>query len=201
MRHPASALIVAFAFGKSAHAQTVVFSTDFNADAPGANTVPGGFHLTRGNTEVLGTGDNGEFFDVQPGNGYYVSLVGTGIDADPAGLATDLTFDAGDYALTFDLTGNSQGATDETVTVGLGSFSESVQLAAADFNAPFQAQTFFFTSTLGGALTFSTVDSPGETNDQLGALIDNVVLTSVPEPATAALLAGVPLLITRRRRR
>ncbi len=201
----------------SAHAESVVFSADFDAETPGLNTAPSGFNLTRGNTDLLGSGVNGTAFDLQPGNGYYVSLVGTGADNGAAALATNEIFEAGEYLLTFDLTGNSQAATDEIVTVGLGAFSQSIQLDAADFDSPFELQSFTFTTDTAGALTFETIDSPGEINDELGALIDNITLslvapaaapaggsgtvTAVPSPAALpAGILGLSALLIRRRR-
>lgn len=180
MKNLPVALTAALALSATANAESVVFTADFDADTPGLNTAPAGFNLTRGNVDLLGTGDNGVETDLQPGNGYYVSLVGSGSGA--AGLATNQTFEAGEYELTFDLTGNNQGATDETVTVGLGSFSESIQLDAANAFDPFSGQSFSFNSDAAGALTFDTFDSPGVTGgDDLGALIDNIVLTRIDD--------------------
>ena len=181
MKHLPTALLAALAVTATAHAESVVFSADFNDDAPGLNTTPAGFNLTQGDVDLLGIGPQGEFFNLQPGNGYYVSLVGSGTGVGPGGLATDETFEAGEYELTFDLTGNSQVATDELVTVGLGSFSESIQLDAANAFDPFSGQSFTFTSDVAGALTFTTVDTPGDTDDQFGALIDNIVLTLIDD--------------------
>ena len=180
MKHLPTALIAALAVTATAHAESVVFSADFDADVPGLNTSPAGFNLTRGNTDLLGDGPNGLETDLQPGNGYYVSLVGSGSGA--AGLSTDQIFEAGEYELTFDLAGNNQGATDELVEVSLGSFTESIQLLAANAFDPFSGQSFSFITDVAGTLNFDTFDSPGVTDgDDLGALIDNVVLSLVDD--------------------
>lgn len=78
------------------------------------------------------------------------------------------------------------GAGTQGVQVSLGSFAATVMETAAGGSAP-QWQRFSALVDLGTAgsavLRFAAVG----TSDMAGGLIDNVVVTAVPEPATAAL--------------
>lgn len=183
----ASAALIACAVWAQGSAAGVVLSDNFNADAQTLNwagdssfaSLPDPSIAGQSSTDLIGTG----FYDFYPGNGNYVDLDGSsGTGNNPAGvLKSKTSFGAGTYTLSFDLAGNARGAANQTTIVTLGGTTvASLNLSSSD---PFTLHTFTFTTT-GGNLMFLE-QGP---SDQQGNILDNVTLTSVPEPTTWALM-------------
>jgi hypothetical protein len=147
--------------------------------------------------DLIGPG----LFDFHPGNGNYVDLDGsTAGGVNPAGqLTSNATFGPGNYVLTFTLGGNDRNAPNQTTVVTLGTqILGTFDLASND---PFITRTIAFTvSGPGGALQF-TDNGP---SDFQGNLLDNVVLTAVPEASTWAMMLlgflGVGFMAYRRKK-
>lgn len=172
----------------------VVLSDNFNSDAQTLNwsgdatfsSLPGPASQGPGlaSTDLIGTG----FFDFYPGNGNYVDLDGTtGNDNLPfAGiLQSNASVGAGKYTLSFDLGGNARGAAAKTTDVYLG----STLVASLTLNSGSPLTLYSYTaSTTGGNLVFDELGP----SDQQGNILDNVTMSSVPEPASwAMMLLGV----------
>jgi hypothetical protein len=169
-----------------------VFSDTFDADALQLNAVPTNWTLgNAGAVDVIGAPG---FFDLLPGNGRYVDLDGSnGL----AGLLqTSFASDAGTlYTATFQLGGNQRDGSTDAVTVNFGSATLTLPIGATD---PFTTYSISTTST-GGALQLSFLDGR---DGNIGALLDNVSITAVPEPTSVALmLAGIAALAFSARRR
>jgi hypothetical protein len=136
------------------------------------------------------------FFPELAFSGNSVDLDGsTGNGIDPTGqLQSVASFGLGDYAVTFMLSGNHRGAPQQTTVVSLGNQSFSI----TPVDDVYQAYSFTF---LGASGQLSFLDN-GPSNQQ-GNLLDNVVLSAVPEPSTWAMMilgfAGVGFLAYRRR--
>lgn len=185
----------------------VIFQDNFDAQnggnyGLGITTLTG--WIVTGNVDLKGAGLNMTAHDFYPGNGLYLDLDGSntgGPIGSNATIETEMVFGPDVYQLTFFLGVNPdiwfQGCTtcglDNTLTVAIGSFTRTYNATAAG-----QQITEVFTTT-GGALSFAN----GGPIDATGSILDNVVLSTVPEPATAALTAGALLAFTilvRRRR-
>lgn len=154
----------------------VVFSDNFNAESQGLNyTGFSNWTVSGGTVDVIGT----SFFQFLPTTyGNYVDLDGSTGNAGI--LSTTQSFAAGTYTLSFILAGNHRNAANESVTVSLGDFSQTISGLG---QSAITAQTITFTTT-GGQLKF---DHAG--GDNIGLLLDNVQLSSaVPEPATWAMM-------------
>lgn len=173
-----SALAVAsllFIAGVPAAHASVVFSENFENEGPVALNYNSfnQFSVTSGTVDLIGNG----FFDFYSTQGRYVDLDGSTGDA---GLfATTNVFQAGTYSLKFLLGGNARGGSD-TVRVSLGDFVQDITLAS---NAGLTSQSFTFTTTTAGALSFQNFGG-----DNVGLILDDVSVAAVPEPATWALL-------------
>ena len=129
--------------------------------------------------DLIGTG----FFNLIPGNGLYVDLDGS--NTGPGLFATVMAFAPGTYLVEFALGGSHRSST-ETVTVSLGNWSEVFTLNDTD---PFTLISRTI-STTGGTLRFQNgVDA----SPDVGALLDNVSVSAVPEPATLAVFGGIAL--------
>ena len=184
----------AMVLSASAHATGWTWSDDFNGNAGGLNTVPAGWTISGTNASVDIIPEGGQF-NFLPGNGEFVDLDGS------TGHAATLskTFSGladGQYALTFELAGNHRDGGTEFTTV-------SISNGADGHYTPGQNDDAYHTiygHAVGGVLTISFYDN---SNDNVGALLDNVNLSAVPEPGNMVLmLAGLAAIgaVARRRR-
>ena len=174
---------------QGASATTTYLSDNFNSDTQALNW-PGDSVFTsvavpQGNGQVSSTDLIGPGFYnyCQAGQGNCVDLDGsTGSGNYPAGeLQSTSTFAAGNYGVAFTLSGNDRGAPAQTTDIYLG--TTLVASITLDSSTPWKSY-YYSTSTSGGNLTF-VEEGP---SDNQGNLLDNVSLTSVPEPATWAMM-------------
>lgn len=172
----------------------VIFSDDFDASAGGLNVVPTGWTVTDGTVDVVGGG-----FCLA---GQCVDLDGSTRDAGV--LSRTFTLMGGvEYVLSFDLSGNQRGGTDD-VLVTFGSATRLFDDLAS--GSPYTGYSLSFTPGSDGEYTLSFANAGG---DNIGAVLENVVITAldgdpgeVPEPASVALagLGLAALYLTRRKR-
>jgi PEP-CTERM motif len=167
---------------------TTLFTDNFNTENGGVGVLNySGFSqwsVSGGAVDLIGNG----FFDFYPGNGLYVDLDGTMLQA---GLSTStpIPLITGTYTLQFALGGSQRGDTN-TVQVTFGAFySESFVLASSD---PLNLITRTFSVTGPGSASLTFKNNGG---DNVGAILDNVRLDSVetlppavPEPASMTLI-------------
>ncbi len=196
----AGALIGALGFAQNSYAD-IVLSDNFNADTPQMLNWPGDSTFVStgapASVDLIGVGGA---FDFYPGHGNYVDLDGsTGDGHNPAGQLTSVaSFGGGDYSLSFLLGGNARGAANQTTIVTFGGqILGSFDLASGD---PLTSRTINF--TYSGPLA-NLVFTENRPSDQQGNILDDVVLSAVPEPSTWAMMilgfAGVGLLAYRRK--
>jgi hypothetical protein len=168
-------------FAASAQAATVL-SENFNELTPGPSaTSVGAFSTISGtNVDIVGS-VNGSYFPtlcVAPESGNCIDLDGSG--GNPQGiLQSNATFPAGTYYLSFNLIGSQRGNTTST-TVTFGPYSQTFVLASADVSSGIVSNVPV-TLTTPAQLTF-TSNTPGD----LGAVLDNVVISNSPPATTPA---------------
>lgn len=179
-----------------AYAASPLFSDNFDSYAANQlNWTPpasSGWAVSDGTVDLVGAGGT----DLIPGNGSYVDLDGSTRNS---GLFSNYVNLIGGtaYTLSFDLAGSHRGGT-EIVNVNFGSTIASYSLDSAD---PFSTFALNFTPGSDGLYSLGYLNVGG---DNVGALLDNVSVSVVPEPETyAMLLAGLGLVgfISRRRRK
>lgn len=172
-----------------------VFADDFDADALQLNQTSflGGWTVADGTVDLIGAGGS---WDLIPGNGRYVDLDGSTHNAGVFTRMIDLTAGV-TYSASFALAGNQRGYADDVVDVSFGATGISYTLGATD---ALLAHVLTFTPGVSGTFALSFANRGG---DNVGALLDNVAVTAVPEPEAVAML-GAGLLavgfIARRRR-
>ena len=214
MKKLAATGMVALGFGLFSPAAyaTTYFQDNFNAENGGAfelnYTDFTQWTVTGGSVDLVGNGT----YDVLPGNGLYVDLIGSN-HAGPGTLTSmNINLDPGNYQLFFDLAGSNlyKDGNDNTVNVSLGSlFNQSYTLDKFD---PFSTHGGNF--TVGSNQTVSIVFASAGPDDYIGVLLDNVRLNrldsysygkhgAVPEPMTLGLicvaLTAVGMSLRRRR--
>jgi hypothetical protein len=111
-------------------------------------------------------------------------------------LQTKDQFAAGNYTLSFDISGNQRGGSADVLTVSLGSYSQLFTLNPSD---PFQT---IFADVLVPSLSFLTFSLQG--SDNVGIILDNVAVRAVPGPLAGAGLVpllGLGILAMRRRKK
>ncbi|MFN0184031.1 MAG: PEP-CTERM sorting domain-containing protein [Aquabacterium sp.] len=193
MSMPRLIAAAALTLAGAAHAQIVVFTDNFDANALGLNTTPSGWVVSGGTVDIIG---NPGFYDFLPGNGRYVDMDGSTGNAGKMSIQLNLTGGLL-HTLSFDLAGNRRNGGQERVDVSIGTMSSSHSLPQ---NAGFTAYSLQFTPGSTGAYTLSFEGAGG---DNIGMLLDRVQVTAVPEPQTWALLGlGLAAVggIARRRR-
>ena len=202
-----SLLLLAFA-PSSAMATTILFADDFDAEAGSGDGASNesdfgytGFlnwAVSDGTVDLIMDGD---FGIACAGHGKCVDLDGATNDG---GVLTSsaLSLEPGVYTLEFKLGGVSSAFTsgsakaDNIVDVSLGAlFSDSFTI---EWGAAFE--TFVIDIAVGSSTSANLVIA-NRGGDNFGAMLDDVVISHVPEPGTALLLgAGLAALACPRRR-
>lgn len=167
---------------------SVVFADNFDAYSTNiSNPVLSGWTITGGSIDTIANG--GHNLHCAGNTGSCIDLDGSSLSAGT--LSTSFTLNAGwTYELSFDLSGNQRGNLNygaDVVDVSFGDVSQTFELAAG---APWQTYTLNFSPVSAGTYTLSFHNQGG---DNVGALLDNVKVQSVPsqsvpEPASLALL-------------
>lgn len=190
LRHVAC--LAALAAACSAQASTTVFADSFEATALGLNRGPAGWTVSGGTVDVVGPGVWGQLC---LNTGRCVDLDGSTGQAGLLSRSVSLTGGVS-YLLSFDLAGNRRNAGSEQVLVSFGSSSSLLSFADASPTAAWQSFSLSFTPVSSGNYVLSFQNQGAGNN--IGAMLDNVAVTAVPEPGSAALLlaglAGVSLL-------
>jgi hypothetical protein len=165
-------------------ADTLVFSENFESTTVALDvTTAGAFSAIGGsNVDVVGTADNYGFLCAGPESGACVDMSGSGGDSvGQIDLTNPLNLAAGVYELSFDLVGSGRGDTTMT-TVAFGDYLHTFTLASGDITSGIVVDALVNVSGGPTQLTF-TDDSP---NDNIGALLDNVSISSVSAVTTSA---------------
>lgn len=166
-----------------------VFSENFDEVTPalGVSTA-GAFSAIDGtNVDVVGGALFGSLCHA-PESGNCVDMGGTG-GKNPSGnieLTTALNLAPGTYYLSFDLIGSQRDTTTQT-TVNFGSYSQMFTLGPNDFTSGIVTNQAVVWG--GGPIQLQFVDNSSA--DNIGALLDNITITTspVPEPESLLLLA------------
>jgi hypothetical protein len=178
---------------------TTIFSDNFNSEHGGiANastlnyTTFTNWTVSNGTVDLIGNG----YFSFPPitnGHGLYVDLDGSSNDAGI--MRSDaLSLLAGTaYTLTFDLAGSQRGDTNTMSNYGIDTNGDNVAdisggLLSKTSGQLFSTETLSFTT--GGAIPSAHIVFGQVGGDNIGLLLDNVKLSTVPEPASLMLLGA-----------
>ena len=192
-----SALVLAAsinAIGIGSASATVVFSDNFEGYGEAIPTASsfGGWSVIGGSVDIIGEGTSYSW-PVLSAYGKYLDLDGS--TGNGGHISTSAIFGAGTYVLKFSLAGNQRGFADDIVTVDFGTkdviagtgYSDSFTLASS---ASFTEYVLTVKLGTASALSFKNAG-----NDNVGALLDNVSITAVPEPSSYAMMfAGLMMI-------
>jgi PEP-CTERM motif len=167
----------------------VVLQDNFDADTPSGNWQGDAvFVPVPKNGGVQGTPSvdlvGGSYYGYLAFSGNSVDLDGsTGDGHNPTGELQSLTsLGLGTYTVSFELSGNQRGYPEQTTTVCIGAQCYSI----TPTDNVYHEYSYTFASA-SGDLSFTDTLIPAGSNQQ-GNLLDNVVASSVPEPATWAMM-------------
>jgi hypothetical protein len=165
-----------------------LFFDDFESNTAGANLTPIGWVTTAGAVDITGPG---YFPDVCYNIDNCVDLDGSIGAAGTMRTAQSFALTAGTtYTLSFDYSKNYfQEQIANTMTFGVGGFSDTLTVPAGPRAPGFAELTFSFT----GDDTSGSIFFAHQGGDNGGIIIDNVRLTGAPVSAVP-LPAGLPLL-------
>lgn len=190
MRISAIALTVVAFLGLTTtlHATTVL-SENFDELTPFLSVSSvGAFTAINGtNVDIVG----GTFYGnlcAGPETGNCIDMNGSSTPNPVGQLQSNMLFSPGTYDLSFDLIGSQRGVTSST-TVSFGSYDQTFNLASSDITTGIVSDAMV-TLTSPGYLLFTSND-PNPSYD--GNLLDNVVVSTTPEPS-AIFLLGTGLL-------
>lgn len=175
--------------GATTLTQAAVFSDNFDSYPVELNwtpPAPSGWTVSNGTVDLIGS-TNAVSYDFLSGNGGYVDLDGSTNQAGFFSQGLNLTGGT-QYTLSFDLAGSQRGST-EFVDVNFGGVLGNYSLNSGD---NFSLKTLNFTPGSSGLYTISFQNQGG---DNVGALLDNVSVTAVPEPKIyGMMLVGLGLM-------
>lgn len=177
---------------------TTIFFEDFDTDLSNAGgtsqlnfTGFGQFTVDAGSVDLIGSGG----FGIACVAGGCVDLDGSTFGSTPTSnfVSTALDLGPGSYTLSFDATANQRNGSFDSFTVSVGTvLSEIITPTLGSDNFTTYAFTFDVASLVSASIVFFT-EGP---SDNIGAILDNVLLVNNSTPdATAPLPAGAPLMI------
>jgi hypothetical protein len=179
--------------GAAAQAATI-FADDFESTATGSNRTPAGWTVTDGTVDTVGPG---YFATLCRGTGTCIDLDGSTGNAGVLSMSFSL-LDGVEYTAWYDLAGSNRVSIDNIVDVSFGTSTATHTMASDD---AYTNWSLGFNPAASGNYLLSFANRGG---DNVGAILDNVAVSAVPEPSTTA-LAMVGLLglagMARRRRR
>lgn len=188
-----AALLASVSMGANAG---LIFQDNFDSETSGSTLNYTGFKnwtVTDGSVDLINTPNNWGL-SCAGGIGKCVDLDGS---SGNAGVLTSnlLLLGAGDYTLTFDISGNQRGGSNDSMQVTLGGFfTETFNLIPS---TPWTtvSRTFTLTGNESNSIVFNHAGG-----DNIGIMLDNIALVKtepapqeVPEPGSIALL-GLGLL-------
>lgn len=171
----------------------LIFSDNFDLEAGGAGNSSLNYNnfsqwsVTDGTVDVVSNGGWG--ITCAGGTGKCVDLDGSSSNAGTFS-SNSLTLAAGEYTLSFDISGNQRNSVNDAMGVSLGGFFNEDFTRSGSVGWETIVRTFTVTSETTNSITFNHAGG-----DNIGIMLDNVSLvsgsassTAVDEPAPLALL-------------
>ncbi|PKF61123.1 hypothetical protein CW745_12535 [Psychromonas sp. psych-6C06] len=180
---------------------TVMFEDDFNSYQEGTytTTIGSNWKVNKGSIDIVAPGGSWESLN-QPGYMGFVDLDGSTGESGKIVSSDKFFFELNmNYQLTFDLAGDQRNDGENrarsfiTTVDGISGNNLLSNLITLDSNASFDTYSYSFVGTgVEGRIGFNARGGNND-DDNIGLLLDNVQLASVPAPSGLALFAMVLL--------
>jgi hypothetical protein len=193
----AAVLVVVFSAARAGAAPTFFDSFDTeNSGVAKLNYIGfANWTVSDGAVDLIGNA----YYDLQPGNGLYVDLDGSRLAAGKI-TSVPIALSQGTYELSFELAGNLRNYDSPdtaAVQVDMGNLLNKVYSLPKD--APF---TLFTETLMVSGPSMVTLSFEGSGGDNVGMLLDDVLVRVIPAPGALMLGGiGVSLIGWLRRRR
>lgn len=185
-------LLASIAFASGANAAPVIFADNFDAETPELNSTDfAHWDVIDGTVDTIQSGGYG--INCVGNSGMCLDLDGS--TGNSGELITKQIFGPGQYQLSFKLSGNQRNNSLDTTRVTFGDYLTNISMVGSEGFVLYNALVTV-SAPSGSKLSFLDLG-----NDNVGMILDDVMVSAVPVPAAAWFLGSALMGLAAYRRK